>query len=150
MSSDDYRRGGDCNCFAVRSAARHVSQLYDQHLASTGLRTTQFSILRKLHLKGPMTINGLAEEMVSDRTTLGRNILPLQREGLISIAPSATDRRAKELHVTNAGERRFKSGEAAWARAQAQFEATFGVERAAELRVLLGAVVASDFAVAVV
>jgi hypothetical protein len=36
----------ECNCFAVRAAARHVSQSYDQFLASTGLRVTQFSILK--------------------------------------------------------------------------------------------------------
>ena len=46
----------DCNCFAIRSAARHVSQLYDQILAPTGLRTTQFSILAHLK-KGPRTIS---------------------------------------------------------------------------------------------
>ena len=70
----------ECNCFAVRSAARHVSQVYDQFLASSGLRTTQFSILAKLKQKGPLTINALAREMVMDRSTLGRNILPLQRD----------------------------------------------------------------------
>jgi hypothetical protein len=66
----------ECNCFAVRATARHVSQSYDQFLALAGLRTTQFSILTKLKRKGPVTINTLAEDMVMDRTTLGRNILP--------------------------------------------------------------------------
>ena len=34
-----------CNCPALRQAARHVTQFYDQYLVPTGLRTTQFSIL---------------------------------------------------------------------------------------------------------
>ena len=68
-------RPEDCNCFAVRSAARHVSQFYDQFLAPIGLRATQFSILAKLKQRGPLTINALANDMVMDRTTLGRNIL---------------------------------------------------------------------------
>ncbi|HTV37983.1 MAG TPA: MarR family winged helix-turn-helix transcriptional regulator [Xanthobacteraceae bacterium] len=135
----------DCNCFAVRSAARHVTQLYDQYLAPVGLHVTQFSILAKLKRLGPMTINALAEEMVADRTTLGRNVQPLQREGLISIRPSATDRRAKELHLTKAGEKRVQEALAAWSRAQARFENTFGAKRAAELRATLRAVVASEF-----
>src|SRR5215510_6998746 len=59
----------ECNCFAVRAAARHVTQYYDQFLAPTGLRTTQYSILAKLKRKGPLTINALAEDMVMDRTT---------------------------------------------------------------------------------
>ena len=85
-AADNVPKAEDCNCFAVRSAARHVSQFYDQFLTPIGLRTTQFSILAKLKRRGPLTINALAEEMVMDRTTLGRNILPLERDGLIQIA----------------------------------------------------------------
>jgi len=135
----------DCNCFAVRSAARHVTQLYDQYLASVGLRTTQFSILAKLKRMGPMTINALAEQMVTDRTTLGRNIQPLQRHGLIKIAASATDRRAKELRLTKAGEQRLQEALKGWSQAQAHFETRFGAERAAQLRTMMRAVTASEF-----
>ena len=110
----------DCNCFVVRSAARHVTQLYDQFLAPVGLHVTQFSILAKLKRLGPMTINGLAKEMVMDRTTLGRNVLPLERDGLISIEASAIDGRAKQLHLSKAGEKRLLVGREAWAQAQAR------------------------------
>jgi DNA-binding MarR family transcriptional regulator len=136
----------DCNCFAVRAAARHVTQFYDQLLAPTGLRTTQFSILAKLNRHGPLTINGLAEDMVMDRTTLSRNILPLQRDGLIRIETTASDRRAKELHLSKAGKKRLHEALKAWTQAQAQFETSFGVKRAAELRTLLRAVVFSQLA----
>jgi DNA-binding MarR family transcriptional regulator len=135
----------DCNCFVVRSAARHVTQLYDQFLAPVGLHVTQFSILAKLKRLGPMTINGMAKEMVMDRTTLSRNVLPLERDGLIKIEASATDGRAKELHLTKAGERRLLAGREAWAQAQAQFDDRFGAKRAADFRTMLRAVVASDF-----
>jgi DNA-binding MarR family transcriptional regulator len=133
-----------CNCSAVRAAARHVTQAYDAFLAPTGLRTTQFSILAKLKRNGPLTINALAEVMVMDRTTLGRNILPLERDGLIRIQPSASDGRAKELHVTKAGESRLQAAAKGWAAAQARFESAYGAKRAAELRAMLRAVVASD------
>src|ERR1700677_1524388 len=99
----------ECTCLAVRQAARHVTQFYDRHLAPVGLRTTQFSILARLRRHGAMTINALAQEMVMDRTTLGRNILPLERDGLIKIAPVATDRRAKELRLINVGEKRLQA-----------------------------------------
>jgi DNA-binding MarR family transcriptional regulator len=145
-SADYLPKAEDCNCFAVRSAARHVSQFYDQFLMPIGLRTTQFSILAKLKRLGPLTINALAEEMVMDRTTLGRNILPLERDGLIEVKPVATDRRAKELRLTHTGEKRLQAGSKAWAQAQTQFEATFGTKRAAELRTMLRAVVGSEFA----
>ena len=134
----------DCNCFVVRSAARHVTQLYDQFLAPVGLHVTQFSILAKLKWLGPTTINALAKEMVMDRTTLGRNVLPLERDGLIKIEASATDGRAKQLHLTKAGEKRLLAGREAWTQAQARFDDRFGAKRAAEFRAMLRAVVASD------
>lgn len=135
----------DCNCLAVRQAARHVTQFYDQHLAPTGLRTTQFSILVKLRRLGPMTINALAADLVMDRTTLSRNILPLERDGLITVKPGARDRRMKELHLTQVGVERMRAGIKLWAAAQAGFETSYGPTRASQLRNLLRNLVATDF-----
>lgn len=149
MAPDTRTKSEDCMCLAVRQAARHVTQSYDQFLAPAGLRTTQFSILAKLKRKGPMTINALAADLVMDRTTLGRNILPLQRDGLIAVMKGSSDRRSKELRMTEAGAERLRTAVEGWVEAQAQFEAVFGTERAAELRALLHAVAASDLGAAV-
>jgi DNA-binding MarR family transcriptional regulator len=146
MSDDDKIRWRECNCLAIRQAARHVTQFYDQILASTGLRATQFSILTRLRRAGPMTINELAAMLVMDRTTLGRNILPLQRDGLIEVAASPHDRRRHELRLTEAGAKRHAAGVDRWTEAQERFNDVFGGERAAELRDLLREVSASDFA----
>jgi DNA-binding MarR family transcriptional regulator len=137
-----------CNCLAVRQAARHITQFYDHCLAPSGLRTTQFSILAKLKRLGPMTINALAADLVMDRTTLGRNILPLQREGLIAVVKRRADRRSKELRVTEAGNERLRASVGGWVEAQNRFEAVFGANRTAELRALLHAVSASDLGIA--
>ena len=134
-----------CNCFSIRSAARHVTQFYDQLLEPTGLRITQYSILAMLKRLGPLTINALAKVLQTDRTTLGRNILPLERDGLIRIEQGASDRRAKELHLTTAGEKRLQAARPAWLKAQATFESSFGPKRAETLRALLRALVASEF-----
>lgn len=133
-----------CNCLAIRQAARYVTQFYDQFLAPSGLRSTQFSILGMLRGYGPLTINALAKELVMDRTTLGRNMLPLQREGLIEIVPGTTDRRTKQLRLTKAGQERLRAAAPGWNKAQAKFEASFGRKRSAELRGLLDQVVASE------
>ncbi len=133
-----------CNCLALRQAARHVTQFYDECLAPAGLRTTQFSILAKLRWLGPMTINALARELVMDRTTLGRTMLPLERDGLIAIKDGTSDRRSKELHLTKAGRARLRAAAGNWASAQARFEQTFTADRAAGLRALLRSVVATD------
>ena len=146
MTLDTQTRTKDCICLAVRQAARHVTQTFDQFLAPAGLRTTQFSILAKLKRKGPMTINALADDLVMDRTTLGRNILPLERDGLIAIEPMASDRRSKELRLTKTGDKRFQAAREGWTKAQTRFESAFGSKRTTELRELLRAVVASEFA----
>jgi len=139
------KRLASCNCLALRQAARHVTQFYDQVLAPSGLRTTQFSVLAKLHHLGPTTINNLAKDLVMDRTTLGRNILPLQRDGLIAAVQGTADRRSKELHVTKAGEARLKNATELWAMAQGRFEAVFGAPRASALRAALREVSTKKF-----
>jgi DNA-binding MarR family transcriptional regulator len=133
-----------CNCLALRQAARHLTQFYDQQLASSGLRATQYSILARLERRGPMTINALAAELVMDRTTLGRNVLPLQRDGLVAIAPGISDRRSKELRLTPSGAARLGTARKGWTQAQLQFERTFGAARAKALRELLDDVTSSE------
>ena len=134
-----------CHCTALREAARYVTQRYDQHLAAAGLRSTQFSILSRLKQLGPTTINTLAQALVMDRTTLGRNILPLQRRRLIAVKRGENDARQRELHLTTAGRARLEAGFDGWAQAQAEFEGTLGKERAAQLRDLLRLVVGPEF-----
>ena len=126
-----------CNCLALRQATRHVTSFYDGFLVPAGIRATQYSILARLNRKGAMTINALAAALVMDRTTLGRNIRPLQRDGLVAIGPGKSDRRRKELRLTASGTARFQIAQRAWTKAQANFEQTFGTRRAKALRVLL-------------
>jgi DNA-binding MarR family transcriptional regulator len=126
-----------CNCAALRQAARHITQFYDHFLSPAGLRTTQFSVLARLRKRGPMTINALAAAMVMDRTTLGRNIQPLERERLIAVKTGRTDRRSKELHLTEAGAARLRAAAKYWAAAQTHFESAFGRDRSADMRALM-------------
>ena len=132
----------ECNCLALRQAARHVSQIYDSHLAQTGLRGSQYSILSKLNRLGPLSINELAKAMVMDRTTLGRAIRPLERDKLLTIA-AGDDARVRRLKLTPTGETRFKAAQAKWRQAQKEFELAFGPRDAADLRGALRRVVAA-------
>lgn len=133
-----------CNCLALRQAARVVTQFYDQHLVASGLRTTQYSILARLDRLGPMTINSLAAELVMDRTTLGRSILPLERDGLVRVGQNAADARSRDLELTAKGAKRLRAARTGWLEAQKRFDAAFGGENAAELRALLKSVVTSE------
>ena len=128
-----------CNCFAVRQAARRISGFYDGHLAAAGLRTTQFSVLSHLAKLGPLAINGLAGAMGADRTTMGRAVRPLEREGLVAIGPGR-DGRTRALALTEAGRRRLEEARPHWRRAQAAFEAAYGADEATALRAALARV----------
>jgi DNA-binding MarR family transcriptional regulator len=122
------------DCFAIRQAARFASQLYDRHLARTGLKITQFSVMWRLALRPGMTIKELADWMVMERTTLVRAIQPLQRDGLIVSAASPRDRRALIFSLTPAGLEKVHSARGSWNRAQREFEEHFGEARATFLR----------------
>src|SRR6202049_1264352 len=135
-----------CNCLALRQAARHVTQFYEQFVGPLGLRAAQYSVLAMLPRKGAMTINALAAELVMDRTTLGRNILPLQRDGLIAVGPGQSDRRSKELRLTDAGAARFRAAQKGWTKAQGEFERAYGAKRAKALRTLLEDVTSRELA----
>jgi DNA-binding MarR family transcriptional regulator len=146
MPVDVLPNSDECNCFAVRQAARHVTQFYDQVMAPVGLRITQFTILAKLQRLGPLTINALAARLVMDRTTLGRTIRPLVRQGLVAIVAGRVDRRSKELRLTEAGAERLHDAVRQWIRAQDRFAEIFGAKRTADLRALLHAVTAHELA----
>jgi DNA-binding MarR family transcriptional regulator len=125
-----------CNCLALRQAARHISQLYDRHLAEAGLRTTQYSILSKLGRLGAMPISKLADTMVMERTALSRAIGPLERDGLVNVR-AGSDGRTRSVKLTTTGEARLKAAAVHWRRAQKEFEIAFGVGDAANLRTVL-------------
>ncbi|AXE94867.1 UNVERIFIED_ORG: DNA-binding MarR family transcriptional regulator [Burkholderia sp. 1263] len=131
----------DDDCFAIRQAARHVSQLYDRHLANVGLTITQFSLLGRLKRAGPMTMKQLADTMRMQRTTLVRTIQPLRRNGLIASEALGADVRTLSISLTSAGEELLQAGRQHWHAAQAEFEHRFGVQRAAALRSELFAII---------
>ncbi|MGF6770043.1 DNA-binding MarR family transcriptional regulator [Paraburkholderia sp. GAS199] len=124
----------DDDCFAIRQAARYVSQLYDRHLANVGLTITQFSLMARLKRIGPLTMKQLAEAMRMQRTTLVRTIQPLRRNGLITSEALGADARALSISITPAGEALLNAGRQHWYAAQAEFEHRFGEQRAAALR----------------
>lgn len=129
-----------CHCLAVRQAARHVTQIYDRHLAAIGLRSTQYSVLAMLDRTGPISVNELAHHLVMDRTATGRALRPLEREGLVHIG-AGRDARTRALSLTPAGLERLGAGRGLWSRAQAAFEAQYGAAEAGALRLSLARVV---------
>jgi DNA-binding MarR family transcriptional regulator len=133
----------NCNCTALRKASRRVSQLYDEALASCGLRVTQLAILNQILRMGTPAMGELARALVMDRGALAHNVKPLERDGLVETVADPADRRNRLIALTRAGRRKIAESERSWARAQEHFEASFGAKEAAALRRAL-AFIASD------
>lgn len=91
-----------CPCFALRKASRAVTQLFDEALRPVGLHATQFSLLVALRLLDGVRVCDLAAEVVTDATTLSRNLGLLRRRGLVTVAAGG-DRRGRTVHLTVAG-----------------------------------------------
>ena len=131
-----------CNNLALRQAARHVSQIYDRHMAQAGLRGSQYSILSKLARLGALPIGRLAEAMVMDRTALGRALGPLERDKLVKVGPGP-DGRTRSVSLTRTGQARLAEAAVLWRKAQDEFEVRFGAGDAKSLRASLKRVIAT-------
>ena len=117
-----------CACFNLRRAARAVTQLYDHTLAPSGLRTTQLTLLVALAKAGPVPFTRLARALGMDRTTLTRNLAPLERDGFVTQQPGA-DRRVKLVQITDAGLAALARAIPLWQKAQQHITTGLGPDR---------------------
>lgn len=129
-----------CNCGALRRASRHLTQLYEQYLAPFGLTVSQYGLMARLVRGEPRSIQELAQELGVDRTTLARNLKPLERDYLVWVEVDPADRRSRSVTLTEQGREVIQRAKPAWAAAQQHFEQSFGRAQAAALRALLQAV----------
>src|SRR5262245_4683154 len=111
-----------CLCNALRQATRAVSRLYDEELRGVGLRTTQYSLLRRLSAAGEVRQRDLGGLTSLDETTLTRNLRPLIDAGWVAVRPGE-DRREKLVRLTDAGAAKLHEARPAWERAQERLRA---------------------------
>ena len=130
----------NCNCVAIRKAARRVTQAYDAALADAGIRVTQFMILMALEGDDGVSVNNLAETMAMDRTTMGKNLRPLERDGLVDVKVSESDRRSRDIVLTRKGRALLERTYPLWRRAHQEFQDKHGAKFAENLRAMLSEV----------
>lgn len=118
----------NCACFNLRKAARAVTHLYDEILRPTGIRATQFSLLVAAKALGPVIVTRLAEMGVIDRTTLSRNLKPLEKQGLIKVV-SGEDQRTRLITLTDSGQEALAIALPLWKKAQARVVKELGRKR---------------------
>ena len=106
-----------CLCSKTRKAARAVTRFYDRHFTGTGLEPAQFTILVGIRLTEPVPTAQLAGQLGLDRTTFTRNLVLLQRNGLV-VVERGEDARQRLISLTAEGRRTLKGAIPRWERAQ--------------------------------
>jgi len=125
-----------CTCARLRKLTRRITAVYDQELAPTGLRITQYSMLMALqHLGGDtgLPVSELADHMDMDRTTLTRNLKPLIDQGFARLAADAADGRVRRALITPQGGAALAAARPHWLRAQKDINRTLGEPNVAAL-----------------
>ena len=130
-----------CGSFNLRKATRVVTQLYDDILQPTGLRSTQVVLLVALAAAGEMSMSYMARELIMSPSTLSRTLIPLERDGLIDL--TANDKRGKLVRLTAAGESALHHAVPYWQKAQDKFLEQAGAAAWAELNERLAGLVAA-------
>jgi DNA-binding MarR family transcriptional regulator len=106
-----------CVCYNTRKAARAITRLYDDLLRPSGVRATQLTLLMVVEALGEPSITELAEQLVMDRTTLARDLRPMETAGWVAVAPG-TDRRTRIVRLTPAGGAALRAALPLWRAAQ--------------------------------
>ena len=109
----------DCACLSLRQASRMVTQLFDDALVPVGLLSTQLPVLVVLALHGPLTISRLASLIIIDRTTLTRNLKPLQDRDYVRTV-ATNDKRKNLLEISPKGRQVIADAYPLWQKAQGQ------------------------------
>lgn len=117
-----------CTCASLRKTSRVVTQFFDSALKPAGLTPGQFTVLAALSNRGPSRQADLADILAMDRTTLIRNLRPLESRGLVS-TDTASKRGVKTLTLTAAGDRVLGLALPLWQQAQSQIIEALGQDR---------------------
>ena len=125
-----------CTCYRLRQLTRRVTQHYDTHLARAGLRITQFGLLAMLVRADSLTLSELAARLEMDRTTLTRNLGPLESAGWVEVG-AGRDARSRAVRLTASGRDTWARAKPHWRQAQDELNAALGLERVAGLNLLL-------------
>ena len=107
----------DCVSYRLRRAARVTAKSYDNALRTSGLRTTQFTLLAALNQRGDTNIGDLSEWLAIDATTLTRNLEILVRRGLVENI-IGDDARVRIVRLTDRGKDIYEEALPLWREAQ--------------------------------
>jgi DNA-binding MarR family transcriptional regulator len=135
----------ECPAIRVRQASRALTRVYDDALRPVGLQMSQFSVLIAIaaFTEADATISAVAGSLLMDRTTLTRNLRPLERAGLVRLTRAPGDARARLVVLTHRGEKTIELAYPLWEEALGRVRRLLGVRKLRTLNVQLSFVIAS-------
>lgn len=134
----------ECPGIRVRQVSRLLTRVYDEALRPVGVGTSQLSVLVAIAMFGEAgaRMGALAQVLVMQRTTLTRNLRPLEKAGWVRVGRSRDDARARVVTLTPSGERSIEAAYPLWEDAQRRIRDALGAGKMASLRAQLAEVVA--------
>lgn len=121
-----------CVCIRLRRAANALTSYYDAGLKEAGITVNQYSALVHLKKLKSASVSDLAKNMRLERSTLVRNLKPLQKAGYIKDISKDSERNRK-LILDASGESLLKMADPLWMKAQETVKERLGEEEIEKL-----------------
>ena len=115
-----------CICISTRKAANALTNLYDEALEKSGIKVTQYSLLKTIDRSSEITINELSMQTKLNRTTLTRNLAILESDELIELNSDPEDLRKSIVRLTKSGEKALKKARTSWEEVQKNAKKVLG------------------------
>jgi len=119
-----------CVCISTRKAANALTNLYDDALAKSGIKITQYSLMKNIDRSTEITINELAKETRLNRTTLTRNLAILEKDNLVVIVDDEQDLRKSIVRLSVNGQKVLKKAQSSWEEVQKRAKKILGKDLA--------------------
>ena len=114
-----------CYCATLRQAARAATSFYEEVLADSGVRATQFTVLQVLNTAPDLLTTEVGKLIGIDQTTADATLALMRKSKLVGDSTGA-DRRERRRHLTPHGEATFRKIQPKWEWAQAMVERRLG------------------------
>ena len=127
LSRYEIAKCNECTGFNLKKATRVIQNLFDEAFRPVGLEGTQYTVLAHIFVHGPISLTKVADLMHVDRTTLARNLAPLEKKCLVEIKPGS-DKRAKIINITDRGKEVLTQAYPIWKKIQKRIKETLGFD----------------------
>ena len=117
-----------CNCYAIRQVSTKITKIYDEALVESGLKITQYAILKYISILKNTNLTKLSISMGYNRTTLGRNIRILERKELIYL-DMGKDKRELDIRITKNGLKILNVAAKCWKKINTEITKKLGINK---------------------